>query len=129
MIDSEGNLDTNDMDAYGDYGMKGIIYFHYAYIREQGLVSYVSKFMKNGVESVRLYKVKVNPDYPLFEIMTLGRLDMQFLDPSSGGSAYLVMPRIRFFKYTGKETITTKAGTFRLSKSSLKSRTPSLEGC
>jgi hypothetical protein len=55
-------------------------------------------------------------------MMTVGLFDARFLDPQSKGSAYMVMPDFMkdplqyTIQYTGEDTVTTKAGTFRVNK-------------
>lgn len=108
VIETEGHLTTNDMNAYANFGLNGIVYWHFLFNKKTGYVDYISKSINNDTESTRHYRIRVKSDFPLFEMMTVGFFDVRFLDPQSKGFAYVVMPDFMkeplqyTIKYNGK---------------------------
>lgn len=96
-------------------------FYHYKFYPDRGYVDFVSKSKKKSTTMERKYRVKVNPEFPAWDNLSM-YYALSFLDDRGGGILYVINPSFFkeplpfYFKHKANETIKTKAGTFHTSK-------------
>ena len=123
VIETEGTLDTNCLKDFESLGVGDIVYWHSQFVKEESLFKYMSRSYKDGNSSTRSYRIKVNTAYPLMDMFSQDFISERLVDPTSKGIMYWVIPDFMkepmamTFKTDHKiQTITSKAGTFRVYK-------------
>jgi hypothetical protein len=120
-IETIVNFSTNILKAYANFGFGDLIYSHYQFYPEKGIVKYTSKSIKGNEILIKNYTIHVNPDFPSLDAFS-SDFAYRLIDPHSPGILYYVIPDFMkepiplTFRYDGKDTITTPAGTFRVNK-------------
>ena len=123
-IEAEGNIATNAMDdpIYSSYGLSGLFYFHYQLDREKGYAKYMSKSLSGDKIITTSYTVKVITAFPLMEVFSQDFISDRLVDPRSPGVMYWIIPNFMkeplpmSFKVGKSETLTVKAGTFKVKR-------------
>ena len=119
VIESETHYSTNSP------GIGGLIYSHYRLFRDRGYIEYISKSIKGAETFESRYRVRVNPDYPSWDMWSGIYFSMRFMDVRTPGIIYIIIPEvikepIPFTAvYSGSDTVTVKAGTFKVNKSKM----------
>ncbi len=122
-IESEGHIKTNDLKEMENMGYGGLTYWHYQLFRDKGYIKYVSKSVKGDQTFTKTFTIKVKTDFPIIDLLSSGIIAGRFIDPGTPGVYYLALPN--FLKEplpvtssyeNDKESMTTKAGTFRVHK-------------
>ncbi len=91
--------------------------YDYKFYPGKGYADFILKTKKNGIMKETRYHVKVNPDFPTWDNLSM-YYALCFLDYRSGGIMYLVNaaffkdPMPLSFRLISKENLTTKAGIF-----------------
>ena len=122
LIESEVNYNTNDFQDNSPDDLRGMIYSHYQLYSDKGYVENSSKKVKDNKTNENKNRVKINPKFPSWDGNSAGYFSMRFMDVSSPGIMYIISPGgikdpIPFtYRYVAKETISTKAGTFRVKR-------------
>lgn len=118
---SEVKLTTNDLKVFGNFGVGDMIYSHYQFYPDKGIVKYTSKSLRGNEILTKSCTIKVNSDFPLVDAFSSSFI-YRFVNPHTPGVFYYVIPD--FMKepfslsihYDKKDTVTTKAGTFHVNK-------------
>ncbi len=125
-IESEVNLDTNAMKDITKYwaklGFSGFFYSSYRLYPGKGYVDYISKSLEDNGITTKTFRIKIKPGFPVVDMFSLSQYAGRFFDPRNHGILYLLIPTFLkdplpvSFDYVSTETITVKAGTFRVKK-------------
>ena len=120
-LESIVNLKTNELKEFESFGVGGMIYSHYQFFSNEGVVRYTSKSIKDDEIITKSYMVIVNPDFPLLDAFSTS-FAYRFLDPQNPGIFFYVIPDFikepipLSFRLDKKDTITLKAGTFHVNR-------------
>ncbi len=118
-IISEANLSTNELKDFANFGVGGMIYSHYQFYPDKGIVKYTSKSIRSDEIFTKSYTINVNPNFPTVDAFSTSFV-YRLIDPHSPGIFYYVIPDFMkepfplTFRYDRKETVTTKAGKFHV---------------
>ncbi len=122
VIEAEKYFDTNSLADFSAVG-GNIFYYHYQLNDDRGYVDFVSKTKsKEDVISTTHSRVNVQSGSPVWDRGSMWMFSTRFMDFKSVGVVFLIVPEVLktplscTFTFISKETISTKAGTFRVNK-------------
>jgi hypothetical protein len=121
-LESEANLNTNDMKNWAKFGFSGFFHSHYKLYPDKGYVSFISKSFEGNEIVTKTFRINIRPGFPVVDMFSLSQYAGRFFDPRNHGILYILIPNFLkdpipvSFDYGSIETISTKAGAFRVKK-------------
>ncbi len=80
LMESVGNLDTNDLKKYANFGLGGEIYWHYLEHPEAGYIDYETKKWDGYAVRTRKDRIKIKPDFSYWDMFSSAYFTLRFMD-------------------------------------------------